>query len=586
MKWNRYIGFSVLTAGLIAVASCSDFSDYNDVPVDELATGNQTLWENISQNPQLSDFAALLKRTGFDVELSNTRSYTVWAPLNNTFDAGAFASLSDSALLQQFVKNHVAEYSHVASGRVNERIHTLNKKSYTFEGNGTYSFADKTISKPNVPSNNGVMHLLDGQVRFYPNLYEYLSMGDNIELLSAQFMRYELSTLDTKNSVKGPVVGGMQTYIDSVIVTTNTLTRSLNASLANEDSSYTFLMPTDKAFMAMYNKVKPLFNFISKTTVQDVENFGKANDSQTKSVTVDAAYLSDSLTRRVITADLIYSNNDAYNQWLVGNGPETDTLRSTTRGKFSNPHDILDQTVERVELSNGYAHIVDSLAFLPWETYNFKRDINPLYYAYSSNSKDRFSYSTRTVRVPDSVSQKMFDPQVTNFRYMWMYPTSDYAKPEVYIELPGVLSTTYKFYCVFLPDTFKMSDDSYVVLGSDGRPNILNFQLSYCNAKGNLATYSFSSKFLNSGVAKDENPSKVDKTTAFINDTTKVDTVYLGQFTFPVAYNGLGDYSPNIHISNPIGVFNANDMRTYTRDIRIAAIIMKPVEMEEYEEKQ
>ena len=80
-----------------------------------------------------------MKRTGFESKLSEPRAYTVWAPLNGSYDAAAYQQLSDSLLLQQFVKNHVAEYTHVATGSIDERIHTLNDKSFSFTGNGTYT---------------------------------------------------------------------------------------------------------------------------------------------------------------------------------------------------------------------------------------------------------------------------------------------------------------------------------------------------------------------------------------------------------------------------------------------------------------
>ena len=159
-------------------------------------------------------------------------------------------------------------------------------------------------------------------------------------------------------------------------------------------------------------------------------------------------------------------------------------------------------------------------------------------------------------------------------RYLWIYPTNDYAIPQVFINLPGVMSATYKFYCVFMPAT----------QASGILPNLLNFKLNYCNEKGNVTSYSFSSKYLESGKAADQNPKTLNKTTAFTNDPLKADTVYLGQFTFPVAYNGLGDYSPCLHISSPISVWNKGDMSTYTRDVRIAYFIMKPVELAEFEE--
>ena len=74
--------------------------------------------------------------------------------------------------------------------------------------------------------------------------------------------------------------------------------------------------------------------------------------------------------------------------------------------------------------------------------------------------------------------------------------------------------------------------------------------------------------------------------TAFENDPTKLDSVFIGQFTFPVAYNGLGDYSPNIRVTSPLSVFSNDQLATYTRDVRIAAIVLKPVELEEFEAKK
>lgn len=561
------LALSLLAVG--AITSCSDYDDYNTAPSDPLASGNLTLWENIQQNPQLSDFASLVKRTGFDAQLASTRAYTVWAPLNGTFNVADYQSLNDSTLLQQFVKGHVAQYGHVASGQLDERVHMLNGKSFAFTGQGAYTFGSIPVNTANLPGNNGVMHLINGATRFYPNIYEYIMANEQDTLMQRFFKQYELTELDTRNSVKGPVVGGIQTYIDSVLITSNSLLNTLNASLTNEDSTYTFLLPNDHAYQAMYDKVKPYYNFINTTKVYDVDKFTDAKGTVTKQLTVNAEYLSDSLTRRAIVRNLAFSNNDEYNKWITERGEFTDTMRSTVRYKFSNPREILSHATKTEPMSNGTAHIVDSLAFYPWETYLPELEINPLYWAYTENSRTRFNFATRTVNFLDPTGS-YFGPDVTEFRYLWIYPTGEYALPQVFIELPGVMAATYKFYCVFMPTSAK--------------PNLLNFKLNYCNANGNVTAYNFSSKFLESGKASDENPKNVNKTTAFTNNPEVADTVYLGQFTFPVAYNGLNEMSPCLHITNPISVFNKADMANYTRDVSIAAIIMKPVELAEFEE--
>lgn len=579
MRLNSYIGITMMATGMLVASSCSDFNDYNETPALAMPSAELTLWENISQNSQLTDFAALVKRTGFDAYLNAPNSYTVWAPVNGSFSVSDYAQMSDSLILAQFVKSHVAEYPHAASGKVEERVHMLNKKSFLFAGEGNYTFDDIALTQANLPGTNGVMHLLNGVAAFYPNLYEYLRMEQDIDSLRNHIMRYELTELDQDASVKGPMVDGRQTYIDSVMVTTNRMINQLGALINNEDSSYTFLMPTNKAYMDLYNRVKPVYNIINTTKVQDPENFTKAGDSQTKQVTVDADFLSDSLTRRAVVRNLIFSNNDAYNRWVVDKGVFTDTLRSTTRTKLSNPTELLESYAvgQPKVMSNGYARKVDSLAFYSWETFNPKLTVNPRNtLAYLANGSAHANQS-----VPDSLIQRIFGPEAdfTSYRYLWIEPSGGRAKPDFNILLPNVLSTTYNFYVVFMPSAMKQ-------FGNDARPNKLNFTLSYCQANGNLSNYNFGKAYadsLLSGGKLPAVPTKVDMNTAFENNPEKTDTVFIGRFTFPVSYSGIGNYSPNIRVQCPLNVFSSEQLATYSRDVRIAAIIMKPVELEEFE---
>ena len=98
--------------GCATVISCTEFSDYNEARTDAQASGNQTLWENIRQNSQLSEFAALIQKSGFDKELSQTQYYTVWAPLNNTFDA---ASLTERKSASRFLSGSATVTSGVTA---------------------------------------------------------------------------------------------------------------------------------------------------------------------------------------------------------------------------------------------------------------------------------------------------------------------------------------------------------------------------------------------------------------------------------------------------------------------------------------
>lgn len=578
----------MLAAGMLTAASCSDFSDYNEVPVSLQPSGEKTLWENINENPQLSQFASLLSRTGISAQLSQPRAYTIWAPLNNTFDYAGYQQMSDSMLTARFAKNHIAEYYYLATGDIDEenRVHMLNNKSYVFTGNGNYQFDGNDIVQANLPSMNGVMHLMSGAAQFYPNLYEFLSIGDGLDSLNSYFKRYEVTTLDLTESEKGPIVDGMQTYVDSVMVTENTLLTSSNgvrANIESEDSSYTFLMPNNEGYKKMYDKVKPLFNFISKTKVQDAENLSSAggttasadatrNKTYKEAPAINVSYMADSLVRRIIVRNLIYSNNEGYYNEKIRKGDfdnldeqTKDTVYSTTRHKLTNAKELFDEHLvgQPMKMSNGVARIVDSLAFFPWETYNPEIVSTPLRdraKLFSANTTNVTRYFVNPVQF-----MGMRYP-ATEIEYLLMVPNTTSGKPDLFLKLPNVHSGTYKFYCVVLPP----------LSGQDMRSTPMNFDLSYCDTKGALQNWHFSSN------PDDKNPT-LSMNTAFINDTTKVDTLELGEFTFPVNYDGLGeDYYPSLYISSPVSTSSLR--KTWSREFRILAVILKPVELVEYEE--
>ena len=569
----------MMAAGMLTATSCSDFDDYNEVQVNPEAAANLSLWENIEQNPQLSDFEELIKKAGFDDELQGSHYYTVWAPLNGTFDKSIYADMDQAALLKNFVYNHVADYNHPISGDINNKVFTLNRKTYNFTGvSGTFTFAGITLAQTNIPSTNGLMHTLDGAAMYYDNIYDYiLGLGEGYESINAYFKRYETSILDEANSVKGPMVNGLQTYVDSVMIVDNSLVRRLGAQLQNEDSSYTVLLPTDKAWENKYNAIKPYYNFITNTVGQDL--LGTSSSSNIKQINtgdIDNAYFQDSIIKRFITNTIVYSNNDTYNSFFV-DGREitpTDSVRLPNGRKYSNPADLLAYQVgEPVKMSNGWIRNVDSIAFYSWETYAPEININPQSQAGLVTAAAASSGGV-SVYFGDLVN-KWGDFTETNgqFRFYNIEPSGDRTKPELHTFLPNVLSTKYKFYVVFVPGA---------IIGEDNRPNQVNFTLNYCDANGKLQKYNFSSDL------KNDNP-KTQK--PFVNDTSKVDTMYIGEFTFPVSYYGLPENGgkaimPDLKISSPMSVFNATLLKTYTRALRIAAIIMKPVELVEFEENQ
>ena len=349
----------------------------------------------------------------------------------------------------------------------------------------------------------------------------------------------------------------------------------INVRMINEDSTYMALLPTNNAWRNAYDKIKSYYTYHATTQAQTFTN-GNI-DAKAASVTIDPAYWQDSIAYSHLVRNLFFSKNDAYNTWLDGGTPTAygvDTLRSTTRYKLSNPQDIIGQTVETVELSNGKGYIVDSLAMCPWDTYA------PEIIASAANNNNIGRVVTgayKTIRV------YVDNPDQDDFTYIHVTPSGGYAKPELDLYLPNVLSATYDIYCVFVPPVI---DNPNEVL-----PNRVIFTLNYCDESGALKDYVFLDESEENIASFQEQFKLADNATnrttirAFSNNPGVIDTLYIGEFTFPTCYAGLGtEYRPNIKITSPFSVFNKNLMSAYTRDLHIASIILKPKELVEFEE--
>ncbi|MDE6002527.1 MAG: hypothetical protein K2G76_03420, partial [Prevotella sp.] len=233
---------------------------------------------------------------------------------------------------------------------------------------------------------------------------------------------------------------------------------------------------------------------------------------------------------------------------------------------------------------NGTAMIVDNLAMLPWETYAPMRTFS----AASSNLRARVLQNPSVVRVEDpNPDVVQLEDGVTSFSYLWINPASEYDSPELDLYLPNVLSTTYDIYCVFVPQSASLKNADVETL-----PNRVSFKLNYCDAAGNLQEKVFlderpenGQKFMEDFPRVRDNATNHNMIWGFTNDPSKVDTLYIGEFTFPSCYYGLGEgFCPNIKVITSVAS-NTYTRKAFTSDLRIAGFILKPKELVEFEEQ-
>lgn len=560
-----------LAAGAMTTA-CSDWDDHYDNNGIS-GSASETIWENIKANANLSQFADLIHKAGYEDVINTTQTYTVWAPLNGTFNYDSLNALPVDHLKDYFAKNHVARFNFPATGSINEYVTMLNKKMMPFVGNGTYTFNGVEVVTPNVASSNGVLHVTNGMVNYMANLFESLdSVAYPIDSIARYFHSYDVKELDEANSVKGPVVDGRITYLDSVFVESNSLIWLHNALINREDSSYSMIVPTNEAWQKAYTQVKKLYNYKPFTYVKEVPatNLNKATADEnydTGSRELDFALLNDSIIHYTIAKDLFINNNIYHNKVLkqlqTGENLQTDSI-VTTKGNIYYGDDAAElfKGAKRIDKSNGSMWLTDSLRMRSWIAWNPIIKIQGeggLSKSYNSGSASRNSV-TKAEQNPD------IPGTVSNGSYITITPSAPAANPEAIYYLPGVRSTSYAVYICFVPEN--INKNSYV---ENVRPNCVQVTMGYNDLKGNPK----------------EERLKVGSTTRFENDVNKIDTVYVGDFTFPICYYGTGystatqaAYAPYLRINSRAtgtAVSSKND-----RNLRIDFIMLVPKDLDTY----
>lgn len=616
MKYINKVRIAVVACSALVAVSCTDYLDYNTVPEATNPAADKTLWENISENENLTDFAAVLKRLGYDEVLNASHTYTVWAPQNGSFSLEELDQMDSTKVERQFLKNAIADFAHREADINDTVVYMLNGKLVKFSNKNTdmLAFDGKDIlpnaANPavfNYPSTNGLLYITSAPATFRYNGYEYLRESEDMpSMMGAYVEHYESRVLDEANSVKGAIIDGVQHYDDSVIIVSNILTdRMLRAQLDNEDSLYTVLIPTDTAWNRAYGEIASYYNFVEKIPYQDLSSNqvglmpgASWNDKMKKLINMlDAsagkvevaltsapigaeiqetgAYWSDSIAKRLLTNNFVFSEKSGKFNTKFQTGQsfkESDSVYSTTGNWLSNPAMLDELTEDVIELSNGHARMIKDFPFRPKETYA------PVI---KSRNVGRVITATGFKHTEESIDRELLDPSMcvlddeneTALRYVKTnVPEISYSLSEFNFYIDDVLSTTYDVSLVLVPACIEDPD----MPESERKPYSLYVDINYADyEKGELTLVNkrFDGEKLVSG------NSALRKVEPFTGGKDKVDTIRLGRVTFPICYAGTGA-KPNIKVMYP---FNLKMDKSCERNLRIANVILEPVVEEEKE---
>ena len=543
------------------LSSCTDWNDHYTTDSSMTESQGNSIMTNIEQTPNLSQFASLLKKTGFDQRLNASQTYTVWAPVNDSFDYNQLDAMSNSRLLKQFIQNHVARNNYPATGTMNQKVYMLNEKLMHFEGvPENYSIQGIALdgASQNIGSNNGTLHTIGAKIPYLANIYESLNAEEfPLDSISNYFHAYDSRKLDEQRSVPGPIVDGEQTYLDSIFYEDNSLYRSYRAYINAEDSNYTMILPTNTAWEKARKRIAQYYNYVPKFSVV---NATALNNDTTIVVNLrDAAQLKDSITKDMLMADLVFNNNIYDNRKLPslkeGETPKSDSIVSTSRNiLYADDVKGLFADAKRVDKSNGAIWVTDSLNYPAWAAWNPEITVEAEHWVY----KTVYAGTSGTVRISNNQNLNI-KGHVSNDAFYAVTPNSPGDHPEMYFHIPDVRSTEYNVYIVLLPNNIINDQLTY-------KPNSVSVGVRYSREDGTL---------INESTLRGP-----DGTTFSTNDSiAQVDTLFLGSVTFPIAYYGTGDSYPYIRVRSR---FSSSGNNKYSRNLLVDCLILRPKELDDY----
>lgn len=294
---------------------------------------NSNILKVLSDDPEFSDFVALLKQTELDLILDSSEAYTVWAPTNSALSQLSDEVRNDSESLKQLLENHISKFSYNSTFDENSiLIKMLNDKFVEFSNiQGDVNFGTVDVEEEDILTSNGVVHKLTNVLEVKSNIWDYISENSNMFAEQTAFLnQFNEIGFDESNSEPIEINSLGQTVYDSAFVETNSFFNIIG-DLKLEETRFTYLALTDDVYSTVFDELKEFYQF-------PVEDSIKANTDQ-------AIFRNLNFLPSVALEDL----------------DGTDILSTTGNQVIINPADV----TEEVDLSNGNVFLLNQLNLEP-----------------------------------------------------------------------------------------------------------------------------------------------------------------------------------------------------------------------------
>ena len=493
-----------------------------------------TLWDVIKTQPQLKKFTSILEAasyyTGkgkpstslhFSQLLDGNVPLSVYAPADAAISEAQYTELLNLAksdgwkLQQEFILNHISPQEGTASS--NGKVMMLNGKAVMLNA---YTVVNEAC-------NNGQLYTVASCIPYQPNMAEYLMDLAPDCSLAREFMTSidgAEKTFDAANSVSLPSKDGNMQVLDSVfsshsrmmdqyIVNDNLMqVKGFGADLANENASYSMVMPTDQIWNEAQDKLALLYKYAVR-----YEDKVKGDQGATSYIDVP--------------------NMDSMSALYIGANALVPLFGRTTSG-------------QETRLSNGIAYTATEWP-VPASEYkpNVEVDLTGLNKFYFIQNTSTY-FKVGEARLYDMIPLKNITQQygnVSNDNFINLIPVGPTTNPRVEIKLVGengeqVMSGKYDICVVMVPYWYVMLSEN-----PDYYAEFLQNEQHFVDSISATSKQSFTIQMRYNNNSTNGKDVTSRKSSVIAYEESTVDTLtILEDFDFPYSYKNIPNSYPTL----------------------------------------
>ena len=569
---HKVLAGAMLFGFMLAGSSCEDNEGIRVTP--ELPYADKTLYEVLVNDSDLSDFVEVLAACGAecaDSLFNHSRVYTLWAPVNGTFNKDSIIAetIADSTgnsnrdvVFRSFIGSHIANHLIPANGTLESDnvVLLLNNKNAVFTGDYktgyTFSGIQLDPANTNIRVKNGLIHKIASPSEYKYSIWEYMKVAANVDSVAKYLYSYDVTEFNEGQSLKGPIVNGEQTYLDSVFTTTNIWLDAWNGvgNINNEDSTYIVYVPTNELWEEMVAKAEAHFNY----------DFSFANMSEATKHERDS--LRKYYARLHNLKFMSYSVNEQKHLECADSAVPSYRNMLGNRPLFAIA-DLEKNVIFEKELSNGTFKVVTDMPYKPtdlWHDTIFLEGESQSMWNYGDNVPAEVESLPAYKSLINKKDSALLGAEISG-GYYFSY-LKDNAAATAKFKIPKVLSAKYHVALIIVPknitNEFVKKEEMY--------PNKFTIKLNQSPGKGSaIKLY------------------EATRTKPLYSDPFKVDTLFLTtngekaviEPRYSEYYNGTAkDYNVTLEIAT-VAATNAEKKKgiNYDTSIRVDKIILIPV---------